>query len=169
MHASWNQRLITERPDCQVLDPDSLRRSAKKGTAEYLLCDTLLKGPEIELPSGYDFTDKDGTFRTKIRLKWWRSPRNRTYHELCMPQLDTVPHLPIPEATESLCPGYSPAAPPVFFGHYWLPFDDGVRPIATNVACLDYSMAKNGALVAYCWDGEQRLDPDKLVYVKERK
>ena len=169
VHASWDERLITERPDCQVLDSDSLRRSARKGTPEYLLCDTLLKGPEIELPRDCSFIDKDGTVRTKGRLRWWRSPRNRTYHDSCIPQSDTIPHLPIPEADALLCPGYSPVAPPVFFGHYWLPFDGGVRPIATNVACLDYSVAKNGALVAYRWDGEQRLEPDKLVYVKKQK
>ena len=167
VHASWDERLVAERPDCRVLGSDSLRRSARKGTAEYLLCDTLLKGPEIELPPGYNFTDKESTVRTKIRLQWWRSPRSRTYHDLCMPQSDTIPHVLVPEAAEFLCPGYSPAAPPVFFGHYWLPFDGGVRPIATNVACLDYSVAKNGALVAYRWDGEQSLEPDKLVCVKK--
>jgi hypothetical protein len=169
VHASWNERLIIERLDCRVLGFDSLRRSATKGTAEYVLCDTLLKGPEIELPPGYNFTDKESTVRTKMRLQWWRAARGRTYHELCMPQSDIVPHLPLPQAVESLCPGYSPAEPPVFFGHYWLPFHGAVSPIAPNMACLDFSVAKNGALVAYCWDGEQTLEPDKLVYVKEQK
>ena len=169
VHASWDDRFMTKRPDCRVLDLDSLRRSATKGTVEYVLCATLLKGPEIELPPGYHFPDTDSAIRTKIRLKWWRSPTSRTYHELCLPQLDNVPHLPLPETAEFLCPGYSPDAPPVFFGHYGLPFDGGARLIATNVACLDYSVVKNGALVAYRWDGEQALEPDKLVYVKKKE
>jgi hypothetical protein len=134
-----------------------------------VLCDTLLKGPEVELPPGYNFTDKESTVRTKMRLKWWLSAKSGTYHELCMPQSETIPHLPIPEAVESLCLGYAPSAPPVFFGHYWLPFHGELRPIASNMACLDFSVAKDGALVAYRWDGEQTLAADKLVFVKAQK
>ena len=38
--------------------------------------------------------------------------------------------------------------------------------MAPNVAILDYSVARNGALTAYRWDGEQRLDATKFVQVK---
>lgn len=169
VHASWNDRLVTDRPDLRLLSLDSLRLSAAKGTAEYVLCDTLLKGPEIELPCGYKFTDKESTVRTKMRLKWWLAPHRRTFHDLCMPQSDTVPHLPIPEAVESLCQDYPATAAPVFFGHYWLPFEGDARLIAPNIACLDYSVAKDGALVAYRWDGEQALTPDRFVCVKVQK
>ena len=34
-----------------------------------------------------------------------------------------------------------------------------------NICCLDYSVAKQGRLVAYRYDGEQELRADKLVYV----
>jgi hypothetical protein len=40
-------------------------------------------------------------------------------------------------------------------------------PLARNVACLDYSVAKpGGKLVAYRWDGESRLEPDRFVWVE---
>ena len=45
-------------------------------------------------------------------------------------------------------PGSSSTESPVFFGHYWLDAKDGKAPLASNVACLDYSTA----LLA-CWMG----------------
>jgi len=43
-------------------------------------------------------------------------------------------------------------APPVFFGHYWL--TEKPRVIRHNLACLDYSAGKGGALVAYHWSSD---------------
>jgi len=39
-------------------------------------------------------------------------------------------------------------------------------PLAPNIACLDYSVAKpGGKLVAYRWDDEQTLSRDKFIWV----
>ena len=58
--------------------------------------------------------------------------------------------------------GYATDAPPVFIGHYWL--DGEPKPLASNVVCVDYSAAKAGKkLVAYRWNGEQRLTKDHFV------
>jgi hypothetical protein len=53
----------------------------------------------------------------------------------------------------------------VFIGHYGL---SGQRPeiLAENVACLDYSVAKDGFLCAYRWKGEQKLTNENFVCVK---
>jgi len=57
---------------------------------------------------------------------------------------------------------YAARDKPVFFGHYWL---QGVPELQTdNVCCLDYSVAKDGKLVAYRWDGEQVLKREKMVW-----
>ena len=42
-----------------------------------------------------------------------------------------------------------------------------LEPIMTDRhrLCLDYSVAKGGHLAAYQWDGEDELDPSKLVYI----
>ena len=45
--------------------------------------------------------------------------------------------------------------------------EGGPAPLALNITCLDYSVAKpGGKLVAYRWDGEQILDPGKYVWVE---
>ena len=59
---------------------------------------------------------------------------------------------------------YSHETPPVFLGHYWM--EGEPVPLAPNIACLDYSVAKpGGKLVAYRWDGEQTLSRDKFIWV----
>ena len=61
--------------------------------------------------------------------------------------------------------GYAPTEPPTFIGHYWLP-PARPEPLAPNVACVDYSVAKDGGmLTAYRWDGEAVLDAGKFVSV----
>lgn len=49
------------------------------------------------------------------------------------------------------------------FGHYWLPGDSPLAPLRPNIACLDYSAAKDCSLVAYRWDGESVLTADNYV------
>lgn len=52
----------------------------------------------------------------------------------------------------------------MFVGHYWM---EGLpAPLKPNVACLDFSAVKYGKLVAYRFDGERVLSPDKFVWVK---
>jgi hypothetical protein len=62
---------------------------------------------------------------------------------------------------------YGESERPVFFGHYWL---TGLpKLIRDNVCCLDFSVAGyrgNGRLVAYRFDGEQKLDESKFVWVE---
>jgi len=172
VHANWDDRLVTANSEWRFLDRELLHRSRVRGSREFEHCEILLKGAEAELPEGGYFTDKEHTVRTKMRLRWWLSARGRTYHELCMPsptQSDKVPHAVVPENFEALCPGYPADAPPLFFGHYWLPFEDKAALIAPNVACLDFSVAKDGALFAYRWDGEQTLNTDKMVFARERE
>lgn len=50
---------------------------------------------------------------------------------------------------------------PVFIGHHW--FRGVPKCESPKLACLDYSAAKGGPLVAYRWDGEQSLSDDKFV------
>ena len=41
-----------------------------------------------------------------------------------------------------------------------------IKPLAENIACLDYSVAhEGGRLVAYRWDGEQKINESKFVFV----
>ena len=55
------------------------------------------------------------------------------------------------------------AGKPLFIGHYWL--TGTPRLLSDSVACLDYSVAKGGKLVAYRWDGESTLENSKLHWI----
>jgi len=50
----------------------------------------------------------------------------------------------------------------VCFGHYWLA-DPTPVPLAANVACLDYSVARGGFLCAYRFDGEAALSRERFA------
>ena len=51
----------------------------------------------------------------------------------------------------------------VFFGHYWLKGEPSLY--RENICCLDYSVAKQGKLVAYRLGEELSLDKTRLIYV----
>lgn len=68
-----------------------------------------------------------------------------------------VPDHPLP--TDYL--GGTDGETPVFVGHYWM---TGIPRLESHkVACVDWSAAKDGPLVAYRWDGERELDARKFV------
>jgi hypothetical protein len=53
---------------------------------------------------------------------------------------------------------------PVFIGHSSL--NDHIPALqSSNVVCLNYSIAKDGHLVAYRWNGEERLLNENLLFV----
>jgi hypothetical protein len=49
-----------------------------------------------------------------------------------------------------------------------MPATDPVGPLLPNLACLDYSAANGGPMVAYRWDGEAVLDPQKFLIACDR-
>ena len=52
-----------------------------------------------------------------------------------------------------------------FFGHYWLDKTE-ITPLTPQLACLDFSVARGGALVAYRYHtGDQVLFDDRFVVV----
>jgi hypothetical protein len=121
--------------------------------------DAILKGLEISLPRGLSFTDKEGCIRKEVRLRWW-DPDAFTFRQasICDDNLRRqLPDEPIPQHFRI---GYRNNKP-VFFGHYWLREQPAVQ--SEKVACLDYSVADEGALVAYRWNGEAELSSSNLV------
>lgn len=119
----------------------------------------LTKGHELKLPKGFSFTDHSGVERFEVRTRWWR-PDALTYRDVAMvseDQLHRIPQAPLPVPMHAV-----PAdGTPVFVGHYWLSGAPG--PQSAKVACLDYSAAKQGPLVAYRWDGEDEIDARNFV------
>jgi hypothetical protein len=163
IHACWDETLIAQvKPlldDNNCLKSEHYVEASEKGTFFYQAIETLLKGPELTLPDHSLFTDKDGTPRPKVRIKWWEK-NLCTYKQAAVVSEQGRENLPdalIP-VDEKLI-HYPDTAPPVFFGHYW--FTGQPRLTAPNAVCLDYSAARAGQLVAY------RFNPTQLHLCNE--
>src|SRR5210317_1886416 len=170
VHACWDDNLIEflqgRYPTVnQYLDDELLVRASSKGSEEFEALETLLKGKEIELPRGQSFPDKDGNLRHHIRIKWWDATAE-TYLDTFLGPDAALTHIPEDPIEADHLIQYSHEDPPVFVGHYWM--DSEPKKLASNVACLDYSVAskRGGKLVAYRWDGEQELTDEKFVFVE---
>jgi hypothetical protein len=164
VHACWDDKHIQTMDSLcpsHCLDHSALIEASTKGTKAFDAIEVLLKGFECELPAGISFHDKDGNPRTAVRVQWWKQ------HALNLGEVVLPVGLDIADAREisipSDVPKYSSSEPPCFIGHYWLKGEPA--PLAPNVACLDYSVAKQGKLVAYRWDGEQILRQSKFTHV----
>ena len=168
IHACWDQNEIDCILACQngdsYLGGDLLVAASRKGRWQYQAVETLLKGKEIPLKPGASFRDKDGNLRHHIRVRWW--DRNATrYRDAFLGPESARTHIPDDPIEGDHLVEYAHDSPPVFLGHYWL--EGEPVPLAHNVACLDYSVAKpGGKLVAYRWDGERVIDPAKYVWVE---
>jgi hypothetical protein len=171
IHACWDKHEIAEIQQYQdgdhCLGDELLKMSCRKGTWQYTAIETILKGKEIGLKSGASFKDKDGNVRHNIRVRWW-DKQVTTYKQAFMGPESARTHIPDDEIAGDHLVEYLHEAPPVFLGHYWM--EGEPVPLAPNIACLDYSVAKpGGRLVAYRWDGEQILSRDKFIWVDRKE
>ena len=165
VHACWDARRFKLVNGRKLTDEAFLRVAAKKRTPEHRAVENLLKGPELSLPEGCFVMDKGGVPRRSIRVRWWALEETMTIGELAMPPGSLVDGRS-PEAWRIRnLPGYDSGEKPVFFGHYWLAPDAAKAPLAVNVACLDFSAASGGPLVAYRWEGEKELRESGFISV----
>jgi hypothetical protein len=163
IHACWDDKHIEV---LRQLTPDGkltselLVAASTQNTSAYDAIETLLKGVEVNLPAGISFKDKDGHERDAVRVQWWNREA-KCLADAAFPQgieLGDAANLSIP----AFVPLYDENAPPCFIGHYWL--SGKPAPLTPNVACMDYSVARNGTLVAYRWDGETKLTQNKFTH-----
>ena len=164
VHACWSPKhLDVLRPHLQngdCLTPKVIEAASKRGNPIYDAVETLLKGVEVRLPSGYNFTDKDGHIRQEIRTRWWK-PELATYRDAYIgPSGVDIPNIPMDAQKNVPEPDR-----PTFIGHYWFDPKGALEPVSRRVACVDYSVARGGKLVAYRFDGEPELSRDKFVAV----
>ncbi|PAY16686.1 diadenosine tetraphosphatase [Rhodopirellula sp. SM50] len=167
VHAAWRDekiRLLNETLKSRSrFDADFLAESETTDSELHSAVEEVLKGPELTLPVGHWIVDKAGHQRNTVRFKWYEEPAGRTYRGYHLGS-DDVPDVAIDAGTVDGLTGYPEDAPPVFVGHYWL--TGTPTPLAPNVACTDYSVAKGGKLVAYRWDGESVLKAENFVWVE---
>lgn len=119
--------------------------------------EALTKGIEIALPQDMSFLDKDHIVRHHARLRWWDVDAVLYSQALLLDSeiVATLPSHPIP-ASARIDP---PTDRPIFFGHYWMHATQEAPPQrqAPMFACVDYSAAKGGPLVAYRFEGESEI------------
>ena len=166
VHAAWDVqsiRFLRDHLFQSKMTDELIEQSVVKGSPFYDAIETVLKGKEIKLPKGHTFTDKDGTERRDIRIKWWEDPSGSTYQEISIEPLENFEDSPVDISVFKSLDFYKPGTIPVFFGHYWLKGNPMLY--RENICCLDYSVAKHGFLAAYRFDGESVLDQAKFVFV----
>lgn len=172
-HAAWIPKdlefLRTVEPQGRpLLSEEFLHRSAREGTPEHDAVEHILKGIEISLPEGVYYRDKEGFRRARSRVAWWMDPteeKELTVGDIVFPRNVTESSHPIaPEEYRLLC-GYDQEKP-LFLGHYWLSGEP--EPLTPRIACLDFSVASGGKLVAYTFRGEKELVEEHFVSVARR-
>lgn len=168
VHACWDEQAITTIKSALEMHGGItdrfLHAACESGNPIFDAVEVILKGKEAALPKGISFEDKDHHVRNHTRVRWYSSPIGQTYRTYALTdKIDCDLELE-PSVIEKAVP-YPTTAKPVFVGHYWL---SGVRPgiLAENVACVDYSVAKDGFLCAYRWNGEQKLSNENFVWVQ---
>jgi predicted MPP superfamily phosphohydrolase len=164
VHAMWDQEHVNELNTMLInrrFTEDVIRKSADKTSGVFTAVDELLKGRELKVPD-WSFTDKDGHERDDIRIKWWIDPVGKTYKQLSIHPLDKLPDA-VAESPKIVSWRYYNDDRPVFFGHYWLEGTPMLR--WKNICCADYSVAKEGFLAAYRFDGERALKQENFKYV----
>ena len=165
VHACWHEgymkRLGRHLTEQNQVTPELMVSASRSGMMEFMTVEGLTKGLEVDLPQGHSFADKDGHVRHNVRIRWWKANAT-TYRDLAlMPDemRERLPNLPLETDSRS---NYDNKKP-VFFGHYWM---TGTPQMQTaTAACVDYSAAKDGPLVAYRWDGEPILNNDNFRWV----
>jgi len=168
VHACWHESSLRVLSDLLQreggLSDAAVRAMHDEDDPAFDAMETVLKGPEIRLPQGVTLVDGEGHPRRAIRARWFDVPSAWTYDAVIFPPSAAAPTIGIPASHQRELPAYAREAPPLFFGHYWMPATQAPTLLAPNIACLDWSIARGGRLVAYRWDGERTLEQSKLLW-----
>ncbi|MSR33789.1 MAG: metallophosphoesterase [Phycisphaerales bacterium] len=172
VHACWDatqiEVLVNAFGNSWTTTDEIIRAAHEYGTPVADATECILKGPEIALPPGLTLADPEGVARKVIRTKWFGDGQARTYADLCFPKREGVSADPLPIGVASATQRYGADQPPVFIGHYWIPATEEPEPLAPNVACVDYSVARGGRLMSYRWSGEKVLTKEHFAWVPVR-
>jgi hypothetical protein len=179
VHACWHQPFIDDlapqlasgnRLSAELMVEASREpaHEAEKDTPDatiFKALEALTKGIETPLPDPHCFVDKDGHKRHRVRTSWWESGA-ASYRQAALldaPSREALPDEPIPDHIRIGHDG----GKPLFIGHYWKSGKPDL--LSDKVACVDYSIAKGGKLVAYRWDGEPVLDRKRFCWAGEQQ
>jgi hypothetical protein len=165
IHACWDpasmNRLRPKLGPNNTVTDELMVTMSTKGHDDYHDLEILIKGPEIKMPDGLEYKDKDGIKRSSARFAWW-DPEALTFDVAArIPgNCTAMDGTPFVLASKDPVPPGNPApygdTIPLFFGHYWCTEEDEI--VSDHAMCVDYSAGKGGPLKAYRWNGESKLD-----------
>lgn len=165
-HPRWIDSLAQRLPEGRLTEEllsEAVTRPAAGARPDglFAMVEAVAKGVEVALPEGLSYSDNSGGRRHEMRVRWWT---NASTHREAALLIDDdghwLPDTPVPPGS---LPGPDDERAHVF-GHYWM--RGTPARLASRVACVDYSVAKDGNLVAYRWDGERELDDAKFAWVR---
>lgn len=171
VHACWDvDSMAVLRPFLTKdnrMTPHGLVMTSQKDSEPFEALERVLKGVETPLPNGIVMVDKEGTKRSRVRVRWWLDGLNkRTVHEIARAPRSALAQIP----TDALAENISFALKtdkPVFVGHYWL--EGPPQPLSSQVVCTDYSAAiDSGYLTAYQLDTKAVLPLSADNFVQYR-
>ena len=166
MHADWDSAnvevvdLVLWNADRSAWSDEFLYGTYVKGSDLMRARKILTCGLEVELPDGGFIEDKEGSKYHKMRVARWR------HGAKSLPEVALVPGGQVARVPDLALDGFIElkelSGSPVFIGHHWFSGQPLIE--LPKLACLDWSAAKDGPLVAYRWDGESELSNDKLMW-----
>lgn len=160
VHACWDvDSMAVLKPfltDDNCLTPQGLIATSQEGSAPFDALERVLKGVETSLPDGISMVDKEGTTRTRVRVRWWLDELDkRTIHDIARAPASALAQIPQDALAENIEFALK-TDKPVFVGHYWL--TGTPQPLSPQVACTDYSAAvDSGYMTGYQLDTDQPL------------
>lgn len=120
----------------------------------------LTCGLELPLPQGQFILDKAGHQHSEVRIANWRDWADQLHEVALVPPGQEAQLAGMDWPSELVISAIEGS--PIFVGHHW--FTGHPKIESPKLACLDWSAAKEGPLVAYRWDGEEELRNDNLVW-----
>ena len=164
VHACWHDGYMSELEPLlgpyRNMTPELMVRASRNDDPVFRAVEVLTKGLELPLPAGHAFLDKDGHERRNVRIRWWDEGCS-SYRDLALMPEKSRLSLPDVSVSEENRPAYDQRKP-VFFGHYWMQGQPVLQ--SEKMACVDYSAGNGGPLVAYRWEGEDRLDSKNFFF-----
>jgi hypothetical protein len=123
----------------------------------------LTRGIQFKMPGDLKIINNKGISPRSFRTKWWENPMGKTFGEISFESKFQLPDYTIPPQIVPESMYYPESSPPLFFGHYCR--KDGPHIIKHNLCCIDACIAGSKILLAYRWDGEDKLSKEKIVRV----
>ena len=166
VHACWDKSAFETLQGKSLADHEVLMQSSNKNHPYGKSVLRLLNGPELHLPPGVEYPDKEGTLRNTVRVRWWDVEKGMNLGECIFPK----PNLQVDKTVEQRHVNqinfYPQEDPLVCFGHYWLDPDRNPM-IKNNIVCLDLSIAKHGKLA--CLRNSTNPEGREFVVVTPQK